>query len=281
MNGELLIHQNGVSSDKLLDRTGRALSTAKRTWLQCVFILWGMFSLVGELPATPSSLPNAWEKGKYSRPLALLAQTAPHHEELAAYRGLHAAAAKGDIAAIRRLVSAGSNLNARDPHGRTPLMVSAYRRNKTAARVLIKAGANVNALDIEQYDLLTIAAVLNDVEMVKLAIASGADTGLVTSPYQGTALIAAAHLGHVEVVQTLIAGKAPLDHVNNLGWTALIEAIVLGDGGPRHAAIVRALIKAGARTDLPDSAGTTPLGLATQKGYARIIRILERAGASR
>ena len=35
-------------------------------------------------------------------------------------------------------------------------------------------------------------------------------------------VIAAAHLGHVEVVRALTDGKAPLDHVNNLGWTALI-----------------------------------------------------------
>ena len=71
--------------------------------------------------------------------------------------------------------------------------------------------------------------------MVNLAITAGADTNLITSPYEGTALIAAAHLGHVEVVRALIDGKAPLDHVNNLGWTAHIEAIVLGDGGPSHA----------------------------------------------
>jgi hypothetical protein len=226
-------------------------------------------------------MSNAGRKGQYLNPPTLLAQTAPEPDELAAYQGLHAAVAKGDISAIRRLVSADSDLNTRDSHGRTPLMIAAYRRNKKAARVLIDAGANVNALDSDHYDLLTIAAVLNDVEMVKLTIASGADTGLVTSPYQGTALIAAAHLGHVEVVQTLIAGKAPLDHVNNLGWTALIEAIVLGDGGPRHEAIVRALIEAGARANLPDAEGTTPLGLAVQKGYSNIIRILELAGASK
>ena len=83
------------------------------------------------------------------------------------------------------------------------------------------------------------------------------------------------------MVETLIAGKAPLDHFNNLGWTALIEAIVLGDGGPRHEAIVRALLKAGARANLADGAGTTLLGLAVQKGYSNIIHILELAGASR
>ena len=71
----------------------------------------------------------------------------------------------------------------------------------------------------------------------------------VTSRYDGTALIAAAHLGHVEVVRELIRAGAPLDHVNNLGWTALIESIVLGDGGPRHTATLKALVDAGANVE--------------------------------
>jgi ankyrin repeat protein len=66
----------------------------------------------------------------------------------------------------------------------------------------------------------------------------------VTSRYDGTALIAAAHLGHVEVVRILVKAGAPLDHVNNLGWTALIESIVLGDGGARHTATLDALVAA-------------------------------------
>ena len=102
---------------------------------------------------------------------------------------------------------------------------------------------------------------------------------LVTSPYDGTALIAAAHLGHVEVVQALIDGGAPLDHVNNLNWTALIESIVLGNGGPRHVACLRALVKADANVNIPDGNNVTPLGLARQAGYADMVRILETAGA--
>lgn len=208
-----------------------------------------------------------------------LAQVPPREDEWARYTGLHAAAATGDIAAIKRLISSGARVDPKDGHGRTPLMVAGYKRNGAVANALIGAGANLNALDNDQYDLLTIASVLNDFEMVKLAIESGANTGLVTSPYEGTALIAAAHLGHVDVVRALIDGKAPLDHVNNLGWTALIEAIVLGDGGPRHTAIVRALIDAGADPDLPDREGTPPLRLAQQRGYEAIADILRRAGA--
>ena len=114
--------------------------------------------------------------------------------------------------------------------------------------------------------------------MVRLLIAGGANAGLITSPYDGTALIAAAHLGHVAVVEALIAGGAPLDHVNNLGWTALIEAIVLGDGGPDHLAIGRALLAAGADPNLADGSGQTPLALARGRGHAALAAALEAAG---
>ena len=70
---------------------------------------------------------------------------------------------------------------------------------------------------------------------------------------------------------------APLDHVNNLGWTALIESIVLGNGGPRHQATLQALIHAGASVRLADRHGQTPLQLARARGYAEMVRMLERA----
>lgn len=209
----------------------------------------------------------------------LWAQTAPDDAELAAYRGLHAAAATGDLTAIRRLIKNERDINATDPHGRTPLMVAGYRSDTAAASLLMEGGANVNALDSQQYDLITIAAVANDLPMLKLAIAKGGDPTLVTSPYDGTALIAAAHLGHVEIVKTLIAAKAPLDHVNNLDWTALIESIVLGDGGRNHIACLKALVDAGANVNIPDGNGVTPLGLARSAGYTAMVQILEAAGA--
>jgi len=101
----------------------------------------------------------------------------------------------------------------------------------------------------------------------------------VTSRYDGTALIAAAHLGHADVVRILIRAGAPLDHVNNLGWTALIESIVLGDGGTRHVATLEALVEAGADVNRPDRAGQTPLALARGRGYGAMAARLERAGA--
>src|SRR5690606_40686390 len=114
---------------------------------------------------------------------------------------------------------------------------------------------------------------------LRVLLAGGASARLVTSRYDGTALIAAAHLGHEGVVRQLIAAGAPLDHVNNLHWTALIESIVLGDGGPRHQATLQALIQAGARLDLRDRNGQTPLALARAHGHRAIVALLEKAGA--
>lgn len=206
------------------------------------------------------------------------AQTPPGASELQAYRGLHAAAAKGDVAEIDKLVKSGAPIDARDRRARTPLHVAAFMQKPEAARALMRLGANANALEAQKYDIVTIAAVADDLTMLKVALDGGCRSGNITSPYDGTALIAAAHLGHDEVVHTLIAAKAPLDHVNNLGWTAVIEAIVLGDGGKRHVATLKALVDAGANVNLADRSGETPRALAKRRGFENMVAILEKAG---
>ena len=208
------------------------------------------------------------------------AQVPPSREEVAAYSGLHAAAHRGDAAAIRRL-AAGSRaaLETRDAHGRTALHVATFAGRHDAIRALIEAGADHGALEADRYDAVTIASVADDEQTLRLLLSLGASAKLVTSRYDGTALIAAAHLGHDGVVRLLIDAGAPLDHVNNLHWTALIEAIVLGDGGPRHQATVSALLAAGASTRLADREGRTPLELARARGYRAMVEMLEAAGA--
>jgi ankyrin repeat protein len=206
------------------------------------------------------------------------AQTPPSSSELRVYAGLHAAAAKGDTGEIGRLVAAGGKIDVRDSRSRTPLHVAVFGGHHDAARVLLRLGANANALEADRYDIITIAAVQNDVEMLKLAIAGGGNAGSITSRYDGTALIAAAHLGHAEIVRILIAAKAPLNHVNNLSWTALMESIVLGDGGKNHTDTLKALVDAGADVNIPDRAGVTPLSHARSRGYKEMIEILMGAG---
>jgi len=204
------------------------------------------------------------------------AQVAPTAAETAAYRGLHAAAARGDMATLTQLLSAKADINQRDAYGRTPLHVATFAKQRAAVRALIQAGADTGALENDRYDAVTIAAVADDEETLRTLLGLGASAKLVTSRFEGTALIAAAHLGHDGVVRQLIAAGAPLDHVNNLHWTATIESIVLGNGGARHQATLRALVEAGANLQLTDRHGKTPLDLARSYGYAEMVRLLEK-----
>jgi ankyrin repeat protein len=207
------------------------------------------------------------------------AQIPPSAQQVAQYTGLHDAAWNGDLQQLQRLIDNRVDLNPRDPSGRTPLHVATFARHRDVLSRLAAAGADLGALENDRYDAVTIAAVADDEQTLRLLLALGASAKLVTSRYDGTALIAAAHLGHDGVVRQLIAAGAPLDHLNNLHSTALIESIVLGSGGPRHLATLQALVQAGADTQLADREGRTPLDLARVRGYETMVAALLKAGA--
>ena len=158
------------------------------------------------------------------------------------------------------------------------LIAAAESGNTAEVRRLIAAGGNVNAQDDNRNSAYLVAGARGRTEVLKLTLAAGADLNT-TNRYGGTALIPACHYGHVDTVRELLKTKVDVDHVNNLGWTALLEAVILGDGGPAHTEIVGLLVAHGARVNLADREGVTPLQHARRRGYVKIAQILERAGA--
>lgn len=100
-----------------------------------------------------------------------------------------------------------------------------------------------------------------------------------TNRYGGTALIPAAEKGHIENVRTLLKAGVDVNHINKLGWTALLEAIILTNGGKKHIEIVKLLIQNGANVNLPDKDGVTPLQHARKKRFKEMEKLLEKAGA--
>lgn len=187
------------------------------------------------------------------------------------------AASKGDVVSVRKLLTQGANVRARDATGRTALLAATYDNRIDVARTLIAAGADVNAQDELKNSAYLLAGARGYLDILKLTIAAGADLKS-TNRFGGTALIPACHYGHVETVRYLLTTKIDIDHVNNLGWTALLEAVILGDGGAAHTEIVRLLVGAGAKIQIADRQGVTPLAHARQRGYREIQAILEKAG---
>ena len=188
------------------------------------------------------------------------------------------AAEAGDVTALRRLLDAGVPVDTRDAGGRTALLAATQANRIDAARLLIERGADVNAKDEIQDSPFLYAGAQGRLEILRMTLVAGADLKS-TNRYGGTALIPAAHHGHVETVRELLKTKIDVDHVNRLGWTALLEAIILGDGGAAHTEIVRLLLAHGAKVQLADAQGVTPLAHADQRGQRGIAEILRRAGA--
>ncbi len=183
------------------------------------------------------------------------------------------------ILALVLLVGACGGDEEPDPELNAQLLEAARANRVEDARALIERGADVNAKDETEQSayLYSTSEVGPDPALLELTLANGADVGAKDS-YNGTGLIRAAHRGYAEIVRRLIRAGVEFDHVNRLGWTALLEAIILGDGGAAHVETVQALVDGGADTKIADREGVTPREHAARAGYGEILAILDAAG---
>ncbi|MEQ1953517.1 ankyrin repeat domain-containing protein [Mesorhizobium sp. CN2-181] len=187
---------------------------------------------------------------------------------------LYEAAAAGDVRQVKRLLESGAKVDMLDSARRTPLLLATHANHVEVARLLIEAGADVNAKDAIQDTPFLYAGAEGRNEILRLILATGKANLKDTNRYGGVALIPAAHHGHPETVRILLETGIDVNHVNGLGWTALMETVILGNGGPIYQEIARQLIGAGAR-QVPDRDGVTPLQHARSKGYDKIAAIIE------
>jgi ankyrin repeat protein len=182
-----------------------------------------------------------------------------------------------DVQAVKSLLEQGVYIHAQDENGRCALVAAAYQNQLEIADLLIAAGADVNMKDNTIQSAYLIATMAGYPELLRKTLAAGADV-YSTDSDNGTGLIRASDRGNVEIVRELLKTDIRVNHLNRMGWTALHEAIILGDGGARHTEVVRLLVEAGADVNLADKEGVTPLAHAKNKGFSEIAEILEEAG---
>lgn len=186
---------------------------------------------------------------------------------------------QNDKESILSLIEKGADINATNEQGRTAVMIATRNNEPDIVKMLIEQGADIDVRDHNKDNVLLYAGASGYLEIVKLAVEAGADT-TITNRYGGTALIPAAERGHVDVIEELLEhSDTDVNHINNLDWTALLEAIILSDGGKNHQKIVQLLIDHGADVTISDGEGITPLDHAKKRGYKEIEQLLKKAGA--
>jgi uncharacterized protein len=188
---------------------------------------------------------------------------------------LLAAAERGDVHGIVALIQAGADVGVRDHRNRTAVTIAAFSGHAEVVTELIAAGADVNAQDDERYNAVLSTGVTGDVEVLRAVLRGNPDLRI-RNKYGGIAIIPAAERGHVALVRELLdSTDIDVDHVNDLGWTALLEAVMLGDGGAAHVEIVRLLLDGGADRSIADPEGRTALDHARDRGHVEMVALLE------
>ncbi|MEU2247469.1 ankyrin repeat domain-containing protein [Streptomyces sp. NPDC019224] len=190
------------------------------------------------------------------------------------------AARTGDTDGVRTAIEGGARADARDEESRTALLLTVQGDHVEAARLLVAAGADPDARDRREESPWLATGVTGSVEMLHVLLPAGPDLKL-RNRFGGIALIPASERGHVAYVRELLrVTDIDVDHVNRLGWTALLEAVILGDGGRAHQEIVELLLAAGATPGLADGDGVTALEHAERRGFARMAALLRDAEGS-
>jgi uncharacterized protein len=183
------------------------------------------------------------------------------------------AALSGSVPIIAALLKAGADPDSPGADGQTTLMLIARTGNVEAARLLIEHGAHINATEKQhEQTALMWASAESQPAMVRELIAHGADVNAREHVNEGVAQVSseprAQHLsyggltpmlyatreGCVTCVQALVDGGAKLNMTDPEGVTPLIEAVANA-----HFDTAKYLIAKGANVDKWDWWGRSPL----------------------
>lgn len=186
---------------------------------------------------------------------------------------LHEAAMWGDLDQLKRLIAKGTDINARDKEGNTPLMLAASTGHKAIADLLVAEGARIDAKNNKRNTALHGAAAAGHTAVADLLIAKGA---AINEKNEGgdTPLVLAAFTGYRGVAELLIAKGADINSKKGDDSTPLYIASLHG-----HKEVADLLIAKGADVNARNKIDNTPLAAAAAAGNRDVARLLIAKGA--
>ncbi|MEX3021884.1 ankyrin repeat domain-containing protein [Kluyvera sp. STS39-E] len=189
------------------------------------------------------------------------------------------AAEQGELAKLKSCLRQLVDINACNRQGQTAIILASLHKKYDCVATLIDAGVDINKQDQICLNPFLISCLNNDLTLLRLLLPARPDLNRLTR-FGGVGLTPACEKGHLAIVKELLM-RTPINvnHTNFVGWTPLLEAIVLNDGGETQQTIVALLLEHGASPHMTDKYGKTPLELAREKGFAEIAQLLIVAGA--
>lgn len=189
------------------------------------------------------------------------------------------AAEQGQLEILKSCLEKGVDINITNRLGRTAIVNASLNKHYECVSFLINAGADINKQDQTCFNPFLLSCLNNDLTLLRLVLPANPNLDLLTR-FGGVGITPASEKGHVEIVRELLEKtEINVNHTNFVGWTPLLEAIVLNDGGEKQQQIVKLLLEHGANPHMTDKYGKKPLELAKEKGYTEIADLLIAAGA--
>ena len=159
--------------------------------------------------------------------------------------------------------------------GQSPLHLAVLNNNIEVAALLLQKGFNPNQKDNNQLSSLIASAANGLDEMFELLLLYHPDLKQVNR-FGGTALLPSSEKGFIKVVQKALDAGVPVNHQNRLGWTALLEAVILGNEGFLFRDIIEELVSHGADVEIKDFDSLSGIDYAEKRNSQFILPILEK-----
>ena len=200
-----------------------------------------------------------------------------------------AAARDADVDQVRKLIAAGSDVNAPEADGTSPLLWAAHQGSPELVALLVKAGADPNVANNFGVTPLLEASRYGDAATIAALLEGGADIAQATREGE-TPLMAAARAGSVAAVDLLIERGADVNAAEALWdqtalmWAAseghldVVDSLLTHGADPNHQARASELTKRSTRSDFW-SGGFTALMWAVRDGDEAVVRRLIDGGA--